>query len=110
MLEVAKECGDQAACYGRHLKGADRLKAEKAAWQLGRLGKGAAEDELLAALDTENLELRKVIIKALFRAGSKKTADKVSAVIEAEKSRKAPEFQDIHFKMKALRAYARNNG
>ncbi len=110
MLEVAKECGDQAACYGRHLKGADKLKAEKAAWELGRMGKGAAEDELLAHLGTENLELRKIMIKSLFRVGSKKTYAKVTEILETEKSRKAPEFQDIHFKMKALRAYARNNG
>lgn len=111
MLEVAKECGEQAACYGRHLGGKDKLKAEKAAWELGRLGKGgAAEDELLKALNTENLELRKIVIKSLFRAGTKKTYEKVSEVLGAEKSRKAPEFQDIHFKMKALRAHARNNG
>jgi HEAT repeat protein len=111
MLEVAKECGDQAACYGRYLKGTDKLKAEKAAWELGRMEKGgAAEDELLASLGTENIELRKIIIKSLFRVGGKKTNAKVTEVLATEKSRKAPEFQDIHFKMKALRAHARNNG
>jgi HEAT repeat protein len=111
MLEVAKECGDQVACYGRHLKGADKLKAEKAAWQLGRMPRGGgAEGELLASLGTADLTLRKAVIKSLFRVGTKKTADKVTAQLAREKNRRAPEYKDVHFKMRALRAHARNNG
>jgi hypothetical protein len=71
---------------------------------------GGAEGELLASLGTADLTLRKAVIKSLFRVGTKKTADKVTAQLAREKNRRAPEYKDVHFKMRALRAHARNNG
>ncbi len=106
MLVVAQECKTQAACYGRYLTGDDKIKAEKAAWELGRLKD--AEAELIKALGTEKLTVRKGIIASLYRAGSKKSVAAIDALLEKESSRRTPEFKDIHFKMKALRGFLNN--
>lgn len=107
MLVVANECKDQAACYGRYLMGDKKIEAEKAGWELGRLQNGG-EAELLKALGSADLDRRDAVMASLYKVGGKASIDKITEVLEAEKSRATPEFKDVHFKMKALRAYLRN--
>jgi HEAT repeat protein len=107
MLVVANECKQQAACYGRYLTGDKKIEAEKAGWELGRLKQGG-EAELLKALGSADLNRRDAVMASLYKVGGEASVKKIDEVLEEEKSRSTPEFKDVHFKMKALRAYLRN--
>jgi len=111
MIMVAKECGAQAACYAGYLKGADKDKAAKAALELGRLDSSPAVREALhTALASEDLGLRLVVINALHKVGDAGTIEAIDKLLADEESRRGGEFKNIHFKVKALRAYLSNKG
>jgi hypothetical protein len=106
MLEIAQECKDQAACYGRYLKEGKGPKAEKAAWELGRIA--GSEDALLEGLNTPDLEVRKVVMLGLYRVGTAKGVAKIDEVLQAEVNERSDQHKDTHFKMRALRAFLKN--
>lgn len=110
MLEVAKECDGQAACFERHLKGTDKDKARKSAWELGRMEPGgAAEASLIeGGLKSSDLELRLISLAGLYKVGGAKSVEAIDALIQEEKDRRGPEYKDVHFKMRAVRAFLKN--
>ena len=110
-LEAANTCKQDAACYGKLLAGGDPLKAEKAAWELGRMERGgAAEEQLFNGIESTSPEMRSIVIENLYRVATKKTADKIAEVLKKEEDRATPEFKILHVKMKGLMAYIANQG
>lgn len=110
-LDVASECKGDAKCYGKYLTDNSAVKSEKAAWELGRLPAGGeAEAQLLAQLGTQSPQLRTIIIKSLFRVGTKATADKIVELLDKESGKSMAEFKVLHMQMAALKAYIDNKG
>ena len=105
MIVVAQECKDQAPCYGRHLVAKDPIKAEKAAWELGRLAKGGVvETELAKGLKVTNKVVREASILSMFRVGTKAS---IPAVDEAIKD---TSDKDVKLKLNALKYYLKTRG
>lgn len=110
MILVQQECGSQAACYTKHLNGADKEKAGKAALELGRLEPSpAAREALHGGLSAQDLGLRSIVIHSLHKVGDASTIEAINKVLAEEEGRTG-NFKDIHFKMRALRSYLANKG
>lgn len=87
-LREAKGCGD-IACWSKKLESSDAAVARKAAYMLGRLGRGNAEaiKALVAHLDHAALEARLAVVAALDHVavnGSKEAVEKIDALREKE--------------------------
>lgn len=109
MVDAAKECDGNIDCWAKMLNDKDPLRAEKAAWELGRGAKGgAAETALLGGLKGDNLALRKVVIHSLFRVGTKAAAEKVKTHMTADRDKRGMEWKDIAFRMNSLYEFLRH--
>ncbi|MEO1271335.1 MAG: hypothetical protein AAFX99_24850, partial [Myxococcota bacterium] len=105
MLELARECQTKAPCYGRHLTGKDAIKAEKAAWELGRLPKGGAvETELAKGLTASNKVVQEAAILSMFRVGTKASLPAVDKAIGNTSNK------DVKLKLNALKYYLKTRG
>ena len=103
-LALAKECGEDPACYGKALKDPNAARVEKAAYSLSRLGK-AALPELLKHVSNRDQGVRLTVLFGIGRLGDatcaecKKALDDQIAVDETK-----PLLRGVVDEMHAVRA------
>lgn len=112
-VKLAAECmekGDDAAkakCFAAKL--VDNMPAirEKAAFELGRLPVDVARPIILENLDTDFLDTREILAFNLYRMPDTKVVEKINQILE-EEANKGGEYKLDHYRLKLLRAYAKN--
>ena len=92
LIAAANECDEDLSCWAKKLAGKDEEVARKAAYMLGRLGRGNATaiDALVGQLDHKKEMVRGDVLSALdFAAvnGSKSGADKIDEIKKKEEGR-----------------------
>jgi HEAT repeat protein len=95
-LQVAKECGNDLACYGKKLNDPSWPRAEKAAFAIGFSGNKSGIPLLLAAMkpiatmQPDRFPVHQAILYSLTRLGSKSCADcEASLLKQIERDEKA---------------------
>ena len=86
-MQVAKECGDKIACYGKHLSDPSWPRAEKSAFYIGFSGKPAEGLPLLlgalqpiARLGQERYAVQLAILQAFARLATKNDKNVIEAL------------------------------
>jgi HEAT repeat protein len=105
-LELAKKCDKDVACYVAGLEDPSLPKQEKAAFQLGHLGK-AALPGLVKKIAVREPIVRLALLHSLGKVADKGAAEVLKALdaqIEIDRTKPAP-MRDIVLEMRALKAY-----
>jgi HEAT repeat protein len=86
-MQVAKECGDKIACYGKYLSDPSWPRAEKAAFWIGFSGNAKQGIPLLlsalkpvASLKPERFPVHQAILQSLARLANKNNKDVIDAL------------------------------
>jgi len=81
LLEMARSCQSDQACWAKKLEDADERVRERAAYEIGRSGKAEMADALVKRLQETNLDVRLAVIQSLdwLIADTKEAARKAAA-------------------------------
>ncbi len=120
-MQVAKECGDKLACYGKTLTDPSWTRAEKAAFALAFSGNAKQALPLLLAamkpittLAQDRYPVHQAILFGLARLGTKdckECIDKLDAQIERdEKAVRLPGARDLLGETRVTEAIIQNQG
>lgn len=100
-IALAKECGEDVACYGKALKDPNAARVEKAAYSLSRLGK-AALPQLLKHLGNKDQGVRLTVLFGIGRIADgsctecKKALDEQIATDESKGARLRGMVDEMH--------------
>ncbi len=83
-LEAAVECDEDVGCWVRKLGADDKLVVRKAAYMLGRFGKGNNEaiQQLTERLGHPEIEVRLAVIQALDAAATPQNAEAIQGAVQ----------------------------
>lgn len=120
-MQVAKECGDKIACYGKHLSDPSWPRAEKAAFYIGFSGKPAEGLPLLlaalkpvASLAQERYPVQQAILQSFARLASKNDKSVIEALekqIERDEAAvRLPGARDLLGETRVTLAVIQNKG
>jgi HEAT repeat protein len=103
-LAVVKECKKDVACFAKYLNGADTIKAEKAAFQLARLG-APGVSELSKHVSAADPAVRMTVLFGLSHSCEKGCKDGRAALEkQIEVDRTKPPMKPLVDEMKAVLA------
>jgi len=107
-VALAKECDEDLVCYEKKIAEGEDVEMQKAAYMIGRLGRGDAEaiDALVAHLDHKDVQVRLAALHALDKIA---VGGAPEAVAKIEELREREEGRSIwtSFKREALPTLAR---